>query len=311
MSRINISPPLLNTSSPWATTQDDLAKLYSLSSTGAVATRTSLLYDGFPDDPSIHQHAFISPSSSINSYGYSPHPLKYYLSSIESIIKSSGQPQKKPFIISVTGPPSVVSICVNEISEWAHKESISAYAEINLSCPNIPNDPPPAYSESDLKDHLSELQALQHKSEVPIVPIGFKTPPYTYQHQFDKLVSALEAYPGVVSFITATNTLGNSLLLADGGLDPIIASASGTGVGGLAGGSIHPLSLGNVFTIRKMLDKSSKREIQDIVIIGAGGVSDVHGYQRMRKVGAVAVGLATALGSRGVEIFDEILKLGE
>ncbi|KAF3933475.1 hypothetical protein ABW19_dt0203713 [Dactylella cylindrospora] len=307
--RINISPPLLNTSSPWATTLEEIKALYELSSTGAVSTRTSFREVGFPDDPAIHQHAFIGHSSSLNSYGYSPNPLKYYLDSIESVVESSAAPQKKPFIISITGTEAEVGACISQISAWAKSLTITAYVEINLSCPNIPDKPPPAYSSVSLGRYLDVLQVIQGATEF-IVPVGIKTPPYTYQNQFDELVSALTAYPGVISFITATNTLGNSLFLSNeyGELHPIINSASGTGVGGLAGESIHPLSLGNVFTIRKMLDKSEKEAIRDIFVIGVGGVNDSDGYKRMTKAGAGAVGVGTAFGKEGITIFEKILE---
>ncbi|KAK6361748.1 dihydroorotate dehydrogenase [Orbilia blumenaviensis] len=315
--RITISPPLLNTSTPWATSLSDLQAIYDSHSTGAVATRTSFPVTGFQDNPSIHQHAFLPNSSSLNTYGYSPNPLPYYLDSIESIITSSELPQSKPFIISITGTSSEVTSSVSTISSWAHRNKFKIYAEINLSCPNIPDKPPPAYSSSGLKPYLQGLSDLQKSLDVTMVPVGIKTPPYTYQNQFDELISAVEEFPGVLSFITATNTLGNSLFYAfdlpntnEGGLTPIITSAAGTGVGGLAGESIHPLSLGNVFTIRNMLDKSAHEDIRDIVVIGAGGVGDQAGYKRMRKAGAAAVGVGTAFGREGVEIFGKILSAG-
>ncbi|RVD88400.1 uncharacterized protein DFL_002587 [Arthrobotrys flagrans] len=316
-SRITISPPLLNTSTPWATTRSDLQALYDSQSTGAVTTRTSFPVTGFQDDPSIHQHAFLPNSSSLNTYGYSPHPLPYYLSSIESIIVSSDLPQIKPFIISTTGTSAEVTSSVSTISTWAHGKGLKVYVEINLSCPNIPDKPPPAYSSSGLKPYLQGLSDLQRSLDVTMVPVGIKTPPYTHRNQFDELISAVEEFPGVLSFITATNTLGNSLFYefdipntGEGELTPIITSASGTGVGGLAGESIHPLSLGNVFTIRSMLDKSAHEEIRDMVVIGAGGVSDRAGYKRMRKAGAAAVGVGTAFGREGVEIFGKIHSVG-
>ncbi|KAK6340956.1 dihydroorotate dehydrogenase [Orbilia brochopaga] len=332
--RINISPPLLNTASPWATTRDDLSRLYDLPSTGAVTTRTSLLASGFPQDPNLHQHAFISPSSSLNSYGYSPHPLEYYLDSISAVVTAAGPiANVKPFIISVTGTPHEVRLCVAKVSKWSMEADppITAYVEINLSCPNILDKPPPAYSSAALREYLAEIQDLRSSSGVDVVPVGIKTPPYTYQNQFGELIAAIEDYPGVISFITATNTLGNSLFLEpikpsnsstsdnttstpkdDSALQmrSAISSEAGTGVGGLAGESIHPLSLGNVFTIRRMLDASARQEVQDIVVIGAGGVKDADGYRRMRAAGAVAVGVGTAFGRDGIDVFDRILNPG-
>ena len=139
------------------------------------------------------------------------------------------------------------------------------------------------------------------------VAIGVKTPPYTYHDQFQTLVDALLATRCSVDFITATNTLGSSLVLADGG-DPAIDSASGLGIGGMAGAPLHPLALGNVKTIRGMLDRNER--LRGVEIIGVGGVSDRAGFERMRAVGAKAVGVGTGLGREGVDVFGKIVGNG-
>ncbi len=199
---------------------------------------------------------------------------------------------------------------------------------INLSCPNIPGKPPPAYSSASLLEYLCALKlAIQdwlngisaHSVDEDVyVPIGIKTPPYTYHDQFQNLVDALmgsvraepEHMPCPLDFITAVNTLGSSLLLSSTGEgsshsnDIAINSAAGTGIGGLAGAPLHPLALGNVRTIKSMLGQHD--ELRRIAIIGVGGVEDVDGYLRMRHVGADAVGVGTALGRKGVKVFEEI-----
>lgn len=122
------------------------------------------------------------------------------------------------------------------------------------------------------------------------------------------LVEAKSSEPGegsVIDFVTCTNTLGSSLVLDDS-LKPTLASEAGTGIGGMAGAAIHPLSLGNVATFRKMLDKHIDTE--EIMIIGVGGVEDTAGFERMRKAGAEAVACATALGRHGVDVFEKIIK---
>lgn len=136
--------------------------------------------------------------------------------------------------------------------------------------------------------------------------IGIKTPPYTHAGQFQMLISALEAstaLPGgcPISFITATNTLGSCLLL-----DEIGGDAIGSGIGGMAGDALHPLALGNVRTIRRMLDASVCVELRDVAVIGIGGVKDHHGAARMKSVGACAVGVGTALGREGLAVFEKI-----
>lgn len=111
----------------------------------------------------------------------------------------------------------------------------------------------------------------------------------------------------IIDFLTTTNTLGTSLVLTDT-LSPALGSVSGTGVGGLAGAALHPLALGNVATFRKLLDENPATE--NIMIIGVGGVEDYAGFARMRKVGAEAVAVASALGRYGVGVFEGIAKEG-
>lgn len=74
----------------------------------------------------------------------------------------------------------------------------------------------------------------------------------------------------------------------------------------MAGPPLHPLALGNVATIRKMLDEVDSAK--HIRIIGVGGVGDAEGYKRMKSVGAYAVAVGTALGIGGVEVFSDIEK---
>ena len=304
--RISVQPALLNSASPWATTASELTALYSSPFTGAVTTRTSLS-SGFEHNPRIHQHTFFPSSSSLNTYGYSPTPLSSYLSYIREIIRTGGQPQKKPFIVSITGSAREVGEGVQKIAEFGEKEGVVVWAEVNLSCPNIPDAPPPAYSADGLEDYLKRLPSPRR------IPVGVKTPPYTYQQQFDDFLGVVERYPETLAFITATNTLGGALHLSappslsvEGGKvwQPTLSSAAGTGVGGLAGEAIHWLALGNVDSLKRGLEK---RGLGDVVVIGVGGVSDRDGMVRMLAVGAGAVGVATAFGREGVEVFENIL----
>lgn len=354
MKPLSISPPLLNSANPWCTTLEQLQELYSSPYTGAVTTRTSLI-NGFQHDSSVHQFAFYNPSTlsasepnkdhagsgdtngSLNTLGYSPKPLVEYLDFIKTISDSLGNVSNgkhhKPFIISVTGSVDEVVECYKLISTYQRTVRMVLAMEVNLSCPNIPGKPPPAYSSTALMEYLTalkqeigkQLEPLQsshpHEGHVHI-PIGIKTPPYTYHDQFQSLIDALLGsvkaepvhLPCPVSFITATNTLGSSLLLlpqveeASGTPHSVhhhtLNSATGTGIGGLAGAPLHPLALGNVYTIKGMLFQQT--ELEQIQIIGVGGVEDIAGYNRMRAVGSVAVGVGTALGRKGVKIFEEL-----
>lgn len=341
---LNFDPPILNSANPWATTREDLQKLYDCPYTGAITTRTSLWMYGFQHDNFIHQYCFfddkdqhithnsarterytqpskgLKSNSSLNTLGYSPLSNLDYISIMDSIVtthkESHPEATPKAIIFSVTGSALDITKHYREISVLLDKfkgKSINPlprlFMEINLSCPNIAGKPPPAYSASRLLQYFSELN-LYPPELLKQIQVGIKTPPYTYQTQFDELISALlgsitpqSSCP--ISFITATNTLGSCLVL-DSNLTAALKSSSGSGIGGLAGSALHPLALGNVATLRRMLD--SHADLKHVEIIGVGGVDDKAGYERMRAVGAAAVGVGTALGVEGVDVFERIWK---
>ncbi|KAK0739925.1 hypothetical protein B0T21DRAFT_400906 [Apiosordaria backusii] len=322
---IEIHPPLINSSNPWATDLEDLARLYRCESIGAITTRTSTLRP-FKHDDAIHRYVFFNPSNhqasdstnpaveeasrrphqraSLNSLGYSPEPLSTYLAWIRHISTNPHSPSRtrKPFIVSVTGTPEDVAQCYRVISLSTVGGIINnLYMEINLSCPNIPDKQPPAYSKVALVEYLNALrQELEERPEFPRIPFGLKTPPYTHSSEYHELISALEEAGDQVSFITCTNTLGSCLILDLEGKNIL----PGNGIGGMAGAALHPLALGNVATIRRMLDEREK--LSHITVIGIGGVEDEKGYRRMRAAGAGVVGVGTALGVKGVGVFKGI-----
>ncbi|KAI0813347.1 hypothetical protein GGR55DRAFT_687636 [Xylaria sp. FL0064] len=354
--RLHIDPPLFNSANPWATTLEQLRELYRCASTGAVTTRTALLGDGFPHDEALHRFAFFEvgrhlvvgdANASLNTLGYSPIPLDGYLGFIRQIDREEnggGEVRKrKPFIVSVTGTPDEVAECYRRIARTAREVKAGLAMEVNLSCPNIPGKPPPAYEGEALREYVSRVAEAAREMEIemgtgtgtgtPPVPWGLKTPPYTHAGQFEMFVRRLRecALPpprgdvgagtaGVrkvcpVSFVTATNTLGSCLLLEiktdrgddgdDDDDDGIPTPAlPGLGIGGLAGAPLHPLALGNVATLRRMLDLTP--ETRHVALLGIGGVADADGFRRMRSVGAAAVGVGTALGVKGVGVFGEI-----
>ncbi|CAF3562523.1 unnamed protein product [Fusarium graminearum] len=314
-----ISPPLLNSATPWATDLDDLLAIASSPSTGAITTRTSLIND-FNHQHEQHQYLFFDPSSatpsqgtssdqtppkdhkaeatsSLNNLGYSPIPLDGYLNFLTEI--SGRLPHlKKTFVISVTGSPEDIQESYKRIESASKDLPFPLAMEVNLSCPNIPGAPPPAYDGPSLQKYLTLLPSH------PSLPIGIKTPPYTHHGQFATLIETLQQAASSISFITATNTLGSCLILQDNENIHMSPQLPGTGVGGMAGPSLHPLALGNVSTLRKMLNQVP--ELSHVQIIGVGGVRDGDGYRRMRTVGACAVAVGTGLGKQGPAVFKRI-----
>ena len=249
-----------------------------------------------------------SPTSSLNTLGYSPIAFEDYCTMIQDIIAKDNRPShlKKPVIFSVTGAPEEINIHRSKLCQLQAQTQTRVLMEINLSCPNITGKEPPAYSQGSLTQYLKALQQPIDKSVIGTVEIGVKLPPYTHKSQFDTLIQALlSVVPCPLTFITSTNTLGSCLVLSDD-LSPVLSSESGLGIGGLAGDALHPLALGNVRTIRIMLDMHLS--LKSICIIGVGGVSDGAGFRRMLAVGADVVAAGTALGQHGVDIFSRVIK---
>lgn len=406
---LNFDPPLLNTACAWATDFKDLRSLYECPYTGAITIRTCTL-NGFKHDDNIHQYCFFGdqsheikarsgkdsatdaiyghsrqksdsePTSSLNTYGYSPLPLGFYVHMMVKIIVEQQKSRMiewqekhgafliaddlKPVIFSVTGRPTdmpelirQVGVATRIVRDKHGFSSFRALMEINLSCPNIAGAPPPAYAADQLQAYLAVLdahEAQRRRSDAenlyplgpprPLVEFGLKLPPYTYQTQFDDLIGVLQQFapentttttittttdsppfdssdsprPALahpITFLTSTNTLGTALVLSQPNPAedtctnpalPALSSANGSGIGGLGGPALHPLTLGNIRTLRRMLDAAPQPSVRAIEIIGVGGVSDSAGYARMQDAGAAAVGVATCLGWRGINCFKEI-----
>ncbi|KAG2070693.1 FMN-linked oxidoreductase [Suillus decipiens] len=313
---IDVSPSMVNCSCAWASDYQQLSGLYHCPYTGAVVTRTATL-DGFEEDES-HTVAFMKDSlSSLNSYGYSPHPLHEYLAWIRELL---GEEQSlKPFIISITESSaerlSEMLLAIQQFrasnSTWRSRIAV----EFNSSCPNIKGHPPPSYHLPSLKSYLDVFaKAFQDDSTLTI---GLKLPPYIIATQFHDVIACISSYTRTdssignsinpIAYFTCTNTLGNSLAFADQTPDAkadVSRFAVPPGLGGLAGEAIHSLSLGNVYAFSRLLAESDDPAMREIVIVGAGGVTSPEAVRRMNRAGAKIVGCATLLGKEGVKAFE-------
>jgi dihydroorotate dehydrogenase (fumarate) len=257
---LSFHPPLLNSANPWATTLEDLQALYACESIGAVTTRTALI-KGFEHDDAKHKYIFFGTrdlvsssdaganhTASLNSLGYSPITLQEYLSFIKQIrlrhADSADKGLGKGFIVSVTGTAIEVADCYKLIAAaQAELDGCPLAVEVNLSCPNIPNKPPPAYSKDALVQYVDRLRhIIDATPDLPRIPFGLKTPPFTHSTEYEALIGSLEesAREGVcpVSFLTATNTLGSCMVFSSSS-DPFTPALPGAGIGGMAGAPLR------------------------------------------------------------------------
>lgn len=181
--------------------------------------------------------------------------------------------------------------------------------ELNTSCPNIQGTSPPGYDVESLNPLLRVLSDAYGKD--PTLTIGLKLPPLVHEQQFHSILDRIQSMGSTISFLTCTNTLGNSLLFSDQITSPPSPSneqnfALPTALGGLAGDALHPLALGNVYRFSKLLKESNKRSssLSKIKIIGVGGVTSKEARRRMEAAGADAVACATFFGKQGVTAFE-------
>ncbi|OCH92709.1 FMN-linked oxidoreductase [Obba rivulosa] len=340
---ICIDPPVMNSSCLWASDLSDLRALYDSPYTGAVTTRTATL-QGFNEDES-HAHAFLKNSiTSINSYGYSPHPLSRYIEWVRILLTTpmaDGSKPAKPIIMSITAStPPILAQMVSQIQTLrvalrdAHSSSppdasvpdpsMLVAVEINTSCPNIPGSPPPAYSVQHLFPFLDVLATAVRADHS--LTLGLKLPPYPEPTKAAEVVRVLGAYTfqradgtpvSPWAFLTCTNTLGNSLVFAEQVLSPaqdVKAKdnvepraqrfALPEGKGGLGGDAIHALALGNVHAFAQVLNENADAALREVRVIGVGGVTSPAAAARMWAAGASVVACATLLGKEGVKAFE-------
>ena len=276
--------------------------------------------------------------SSLNSYGYSPYPLQQYVEWTYRLLTEptgDGTPPSKPVIISITeSSPARLSEMLRQIGSL--RERLSAFhharagaesicdpsalvaVELNTSCPNIPNSPPPSYDPSTLAPLVAALATSFHSD--PMLTMGLKLPPYLYSAQYKEVVEVIGNHScdlavhtsyqkriNPIAYLACTNTLGSSMLFSGQTKSPNPKSsliALPTTFGGLAGEAIHPLALGNVCAFRQLLVNHPDLGLQQIKIIGIGGVTSAEAVSRMQQAGAHVVGCASLVGQYGVKAFE-------
>lgn len=267
------------------------------------------MVDGFSETIG-HTHAFFQDSTSINSYGFSPIKLNQYLTWIAQLYEESKESVvRKPFIVSIGGSEDELVAAIRLIQNARNKlvkdGSEFIAIELNLSCPNIPHHPPPSYDMQALSSVLENILIPFCKEDNSLV-FGLKLTSYSYEKQYVDFVEQLTqknhclgSGKSPITYIAATNTVGMALAIDQTGQFMLP-----TPLGGLAGTSIHPISLGTVYQLRKHLANHSATK--HIKLVGIGGVEDTQAYTRMKSAGADFVAVATALGTNGIDVFSKI-----
>ncbi|MGX6448368.1 dihydroorotate dehydrogenase [Patulibacter sp. S7RM1-6] len=194
----------------------------------------------------------------------------------------------KPLIVSVAG------FSPGEYGELAGLagEHGAGLVELNLGCPNVWDDG----AQKRIASFDPELVAASVAAAAgAAVPVGVKLSPLADPVLLAEVAAAVGA--SAARFVVACNTFPNGLALRPDG-----RSALDVPYGGVSGGAMKPIALGQVAQLRALLPAG-------VDLVGVGGVrrgADVHD---LLQAGAAAVGLATAFWDRGEDpaVFGDLL----
>ena len=275
---IEFNSCILNASGPLCSTLEELEEIAKSNSAAVVMKSCTLEPRKGNEEP---RYARL-PLGSIQSMGLPNPGYKEYLELIPRLKK-----HQKPIIVSVAGfSPDEYETLVK-----AFQESEIDLIEVNLSCPNIINKPPVAYSLKQTEEVLARISNLGKK------PVGLKLPPYLNSNYQEQIAELIKKYR--ISFISSINSIGDTLIIDPEKETPVIKPKKG--FGGLSGEYIKPIALANVRRFYELL----KNEVS---IMGVGGIKTGQDAFEFLLAGADAVQVGTTFEKEGINCFQRINK---
>lgn len=251
---------LMNASGCMCAEHTDLLKL-NKSASGAIISKTCSLEKR---DGNSHPRYYEDPKNKItlNSMGLPNNGYKYYTELIGTF--------DKPYIMSVAGNYLLEDFKIlkdinAKVGETFTIQSQKQLVEINVSCPNIEGKEQLAYNFNDLNAFLYRLSTII--DTIPHLVIGLKLPPYFDPAHFSQLKNVISKHLTYIKFLTAINSVGNTLIVDSETESTIIRPKKG--LGGLGGSFVKPVALSNVWQLHQLFN--SKKE--QIIIIGCGGIT--------------------------------------
>ncbi|HOT91948.1 MAG TPA: dihydroorotate dehydrogenase [Anaerolineae bacterium] len=188
------------------------------------------------------------------------------------------------------GVPLIASIFAGTVAEFGEVARIIATArphliEVNISCPNVADEFGTPFA-ATCESAAAVTEAV--KRNAGDIPISVKLAPNV--PNIGRIAAA--AVEAGADAITAVNTMPGMLINAEAGR-PVLANR----VGGISGPALKPIALRCVYEIARAVR---------VPIIGTGGVTTGRDAAEMLMAGATAVGVGSAVWTRGVEALGEI-----
>ena len=186
--------------------------------------------------------------------------------------------------------PIIASIFANTIYDFGVvaryiSEAQPDLIEVNISCPNLDA----RFEQMFATSPYVAAQVTRRVKENTKIPVIVKLSPNV--EDIAKVAREVEA--AGADAINAINSLGPGLLLDIETGQPVLANRWG----GVSGPAIRPIAVKCVRDVCKAVK---------IPVIGTGGVTDARDAVEMILVGAMAVGIGSAVNYRGMGVFGEV-----
>lgn len=188
------------------------------------------------------------------------------------------------------GVPIIASIFANTIYDFGVVaryigEARPDLIEVNISCPNLDA----RFEQMFASSPYVAAQVTRRVKENTHIPVIVKLSPNV--EDIAKVAREVEA--AGADAINAINSLGPGLVLDIETGRPVLANRWG----GVSGPAIRPIAVKCVRDVCQAVK---------IPVIGTGGVTDARDAVEMILVGAMAVGIGSAVNYRGMSVFGQI-----
>ncbi|MBI4790888.1 MAG: dihydroorotate dehydrogenase [Chloroflexi bacterium] len=159
--------------------------------------------------------------------------------------------------------------------------------EVNISCPNVENE----FGQFFCATPYVAAQVTRRVKQTTQIPIIVKLSP----NEANIAEIAKAVVDAGADAVSAINTLGPGMVLDIESRAPVISNR----VGGISGPAIHPIAVRCVNDIARVVK---------VPIIGIGGNATARDGIEMIIAGAHAVGIGSAIYTRGLSVFGEVTR---
>jgi dihydroorotate dehydrogenase len=266
---VEFKNPFLNASGCWVINKEQIMELHN-SKLGGIVSKTCTLFSKNGNNEPNYYYDEIN-DIRFNCKGLPNNGYNYY--------RNITPFMNKPFFLSVALDKMKNFLTIledyNNYSSNANENKNKYLVEINISCPNVENKIP-GYHLDEIEYICSQLSNLKSsvttQTQNNTLIFGLKLPPYFEIYFIEKLANKLNLYNNVIKFITMSNSIPYTLPIYN---NEFVLSNK---YGGLSGKINKYISMGNIYTIKKLLK-------DDIKVISCGGINDIQDiidYQNFR-----------------------------